>query len=174
MPELRVKTPQSSRDKAPLSGGMRLIVGLKMAEGTLWAVLGVGLLMLHSRAADLRVMQWLENWQVDADALLVRRLLGLILQKLGSTDAHHFVLLGLAAFLYAIVTFIEGLGLWKRALWAEYLTIAISISFIPLEILEIVHHPKIGTVLLLISNVVIVCYLVNRLVVQRRENSVRS
>lgn len=164
------KTKQSQRDKAPLPIGMRLIVGLKMVEGALWSALGVVLLMLHSRAADERVMQWLAQWQFDSDALLVRRLLGLILQKLGSTDAHHFVLLGLAAFVYAIVTFAEGLGLWTRAFWAEYLTVAITASFLPLELLEIVHHPKIGTVLLLISNIVILCYLVNRLMSERRKN----
>ena len=163
------KTAKSQHNKAPLSIGTRLIVALKMVEGALWSALGVVLLMLHSRDADLRVMRWLARWQFDSDALLVRRLLNVVLEKLGSTDAHHFILLSLAAFLYAIVTFAEGLGLWTQAFWAEYFTIAITASFLPFELLEIVHHPKIGTILLLISNIAVVFYLVKRLMDKRQQ-----
>ncbi len=165
------KTSKSQNKKAPLSTGLRLIVALKMVQGALLAGVGIGLLMLHSQAANERVIQWLANWQFDSDTLLVRRLLRAVLQKLGSTDAHHFILLGLAAFLYALVTFTEGLGLWTQAFWAEYFTVGISASFLPLELLEIAHHPKIGTIVLLLINIAVVVYLVNGLIAKRRNHS---
>lgn len=142
---------------------MRVLVVLKMLQGALLLGVGAFFLRLYNPDADWRAMRWLANREIDSDTLLIRRLLGFALQKLYSTDAHHFVLLGLAALVYALVTFTEGIGLWKRQTWAEYFTVAVSASFLPLELWEIVHRPKSGTILLMLFNVVVVIYLVGRL-----------
>ena len=64
------------------------------------------------------------------------------------------------------VFLVEGVGLMLRRGWAEVLTTVITVSFIPLEIYELVKHEswmKIGVILV---NALIVVYLVRRL---RRE-----
>jgi hypothetical protein len=51
-------------------------------------------------------------------------------------------------------------GLWLRRRWAEYLTVIVTGSFIPLEIYEIVEHFTVLRVVVLAVNVAIVIYLV--------------
>lgn len=159
---------RNRQTKAPLSGGVKVIVTFKMFQGALLLGVGLFLLRLRSHAADLRVMQFLARWQLGTETTFLRHWLNVALHKLSSTNAHHFALLGVAAFGYALVTLTEGLGLWSQKFWAEYLTVGISASFVPLEVWEIAHHPKIGTLLLLASNLAIVAYLVNRLRIQHR------
>jgi len=63
---------------------------------------------------------------------------------------------------YALVESVEAIGLLMRKHWAEWLVILVTVSFIPLEIFEIVMRPnavKVGT---LVGNVLILGYLVKR------------
>ncbi len=83
----------------------------------------------------------------------------------------------LALFLYGIFLLIGGTGLALRAKWAIWLTIGESAFFIPIEIFELTRpphrglpveqppaphlfaHPKIGLLIVLALNVIIVWYL---------------
>ncbi len=70
---------------------------------------------------------------------------------------------------YAGIESAEAIGLLLRKAWAEWLVILVTVSFIPLEIFEIVHRPnplKIGT---LIANVIILRYLLKRLFDKRAQ-----
>ncbi len=166
MPKPLANNLKTKGDKIAVAPSMKVLVAFKMLQGALLLGVGVFLLSLRSRAADLRVMQFLARWQLGSEPAFLRHWLGVILWKLGSTDPHRFALLGVVAFGYALVTLTEGVGLRAQKFWAEYLTVGVSASFVPLEIWEIAHHPKIGTLLLLASNLVIVAYLVNRLRLQ--------
>jgi uncharacterized membrane protein (DUF2068 family) len=74
--------------------------------------------------------------------------------------------------LYSLFSLIEGLGLIFRAKWAIWLAIGESAFFIPIEIYELVRrhvlnhprpellgHPKLGLLMVLACNVLIVLYL---------------
>jgi uncharacterized membrane protein (DUF2068 family) len=67
---------------------------------------------------------------------------------------------------YAGVLLTEGVGLWLRQRWAEYFTVIVTASFVPLELYEIVRHVTVTRVIVLAVNLAIVGYLVARL---RRE-----
>jgi uncharacterized membrane protein (DUF2068 family) len=71
-------------------------------------------------------------------------------------------------FAYAALFVIEGVGLIMKARWAEWLTVIATASFVPLEVYEIVRHPRPLRAAVFVVNVVIVGYLVARL---RRERS---
>ena len=43
---------------------------------------------------------------------------------------------------YAAVFAVEGIGLWMRRRWAEWLTTIITASLIPLEVWELFHRPQ--------------------------------
>ena len=55
---------------------------------------------------------------------------------------------------------VEGWGLWREKRWAEYLTVIVTASLIPLEIWEIVRHFTWLKVFALVVNVAIVWYLI--------------
>jgi uncharacterized membrane protein (DUF2068 family) len=69
-------------------------------------------------------------------------------------------------FVYAALLLTEGVGLLFRARWAEYFTVVITASFVPLELYEIARHLTLARVTVLAVNVAIVWYLIVRL---RRE-----
>ena len=61
---------------------------------------------------------------------------------------------------YAAVFAVEGIGLWMQRRWAEWLTVIITASLIPLELWELIHRPSLGAALVLLANCLIVGYLV--------------
>ncbi len=71
--------------------------------------------------------------------------------------------LSVGSFIYAGLFATEGTGLLLRKLWAEYLTIIITSSFIPLEIYEMAHHRSVVKGIVIAANVAIVIYLIWKL-----------
>jgi uncharacterized membrane protein (DUF2068 family) len=69
-------------------------------------------------------------------------------------------------FLYAGLFATEGSGLLLRKRWAEYFTIVTTSGLIPLEVFELVRHFTVTKLVVLIVNVLIVCYFAAR--VRRR------
>jgi uncharacterized membrane protein (DUF2068 family) len=61
---------------------------------------------------------------------------------------------------YAAVFAVEGVGLWLQKRWAEWLTVIITASLIPLEAWEIFYRPTVGKALILLANAAVVAYLV--------------
>ena len=76
--------------------------------------------------------------------------------------------IGALAFSYAVVSFVEGIGLYLEKAWGEYLTLAITASFLPWEIFEVFHRLTFVRVGLLVVNVFVFIYLL-RIVVARRK-----
>jgi phosphoribosylanthranilate isomerase len=68
-----------------------------------------------------------------------------------------------AAFLYAGILYVEGIGLWLQKRWAEYLTSIATALFIPVEIYEIYERPTWVRFAALGINIFIVWYLSTRL-----------
>ena len=91
-----------------------------------------------------------------------------LLARLHGLSADKRVAIGVAALCYAALFLVEGCGLLARAVWAEYLTTLITMSFLPLEVYELVEHESVVKLAVLIVNVAIVVYLVVRLHHDRR------
>jgi uncharacterized membrane protein (DUF2068 family) len=69
---------------------------------------------------------------------------------------------GVGSLVYALLFLVEGYGLLRRRVWAEYLTIVITTSFIPLEVYELTHGKSTSKLIVLIANIAVVVYLVVR------------
>jgi uncharacterized membrane protein (DUF2068 family) len=67
---------------------------------------------------------------------------------------------------------IEGIGLYLEKIWAEYLTLAVTASFLPWEIFEIVRRVTAIRVSLLAANLLVFFYLL-RLVADREKKTAR-
>jgi len=84
--------------------------------------------------------------------------------RVDDTTAAKF---GVAALVYAAVFTVEGVGLLMTRRWAEWLTVVVTSSFIPVEVYEMVEHFSAGKVVALAVNVAIVIYLVVRRLTER-------
>ena len=67
---------------------------------------------------------------------------------------------GFGALLYASVFLVEGIGLWRGKKWAEYLTIGVTASLLPLEVVAVVHRVTLVRVATLVINTAVIAYLV--------------
>jgi uncharacterized membrane protein (DUF2068 family) len=83
--------------------------------------------------------------------------------KLLALDGLHRHVIGLACVTYAGVFTVEGIGLVLRKHWAEWFTVIVTGSFVPLELYELGHRPGWGKVVALVLNVAIAAYLVVRI-----------
>jgi uncharacterized membrane protein (DUF2068 family) len=60
---------------------------------------------------------------------------------------------------YSLFSLVEGVGLMFRVKWAGWLAIGESAFFIPIEVYELVHRFSKPVLVILLINIVIVCYL---------------
>ena len=137
---------------------IRIIGFLKSLKGLVLVAMGVGALsLLHGVAAD-RVAGWINALGFDPNSHHFTKMFA----KLQGASDHELAEIGVGSIAYGALFMIEGVGLIFRQLWAEYMTIVITTSFIPLEIYELVKHESPIKAIVLVLNIAIVGYLVLR------------
>ena len=147
-------TPRHSGD-----AGLWLIGGFKLAKGLLLLVVGVGVLrLLHQDVADV-LASWIAQLHVDPENRYVDRALSAAL----SLDDRRLRQISVGTFAYSALLLTEGIGLLLRQRWAEYLTVIVTGSFIPLELYELAKRITLTRLTVIGINVAIVWYLVGRL-----------
>ena len=57
---------------------------------------------------------------------------------------------------------VEAIGLWRRKVWAEWLVIVVTASFLPFEVWELIRQPAPIKLAALVLNVAVLVYLVRR------------
>jgi len=152
--------------------GDRLIavIGVfKLAKAATLAALGVAGLVAPPSELVHRARHALAWMGLSPGHHTLSRLLG----KLGSFDHDTARKLAVASLCYGAIFVVEGVGLLARRRWAEWLTVVVTGSFIPVEIYEILQHLSAGKVVALILNVAILVYLVVRRLGERRSPGYR-
>ena len=143
----------------PRFGLLRTIAVYKIAKVALLIAAGYGELRLRDASVVARLYSWASTLPSgpEHDAVLD----GLV--WFSGLSAARVQALGFVTLAYAIVFSVEGVGLWMRRRWAEWLTIVITASLIPFELWELALHPSAGKVVVLVINVGIVWYLIRQL-----------
>jgi uncharacterized membrane protein (DUF2068 family) len=140
--ECRVARMHSNRSG---SRGLLVIAAFKLLKGLLLLAVGIGALKLLHKDVAAEVAQWVNLIRVDPDSVILHR----VLAKLSILDDRKLKHL-----------FTEGVGLAFRKRWAEYFTIIITTSLIPLELWELAKHVGPAKIGVLVVNVAIVVYLI--------------
>jgi uncharacterized membrane protein (DUF2068 family) len=86
-----------------------------------------------------------------------------LVAKIASTSPQTLAALGVGALMYGVLFAIEGVGLVRRRLWAEYMTTVITTSFIPIEVYEMIESSSVLKAVVILVNVGVVVYLLWRL-----------
>ena len=133
-----------------------LIAAFKLIKGALLILIGFGALhFIHRDIAD-SVQHYADVFRVDPE----NHHLNNLLVKTSLVTDRQLEEIGLGTFLYAGLFLTEGIGLLLRKRWAEYFTVIVTGSFIPLEIYELIHHPSALKVLVILINLAIIAYLI--------------
>ena len=138
---------------------LRLIALFKLFKAALLIVVGLGALKLTHRDVAAFVEHWVEVLRLDPHS----RYIGMVLEKASSIAPNKVAALGIGSLIYAGLFLTEGIGLWLEKRWAEWLTVIITSSLVPIEVYEIYRHPTPVKIAVLLLNIAIVVYLVYRI-----------
>jgi uncharacterized membrane protein (DUF2068 family) len=135
--------------------GLRIIAVFKLTKGLLLLAVGIGAIkLLHKDVSELAT-SWITAIRVDPDNRLIHGLVA----KLGLMNDRKLEEISLGSFFYAALLLTEGIGLWLKKRWAEYFTIIVTCSLIPLELYEIARRVTVTRIVILLINAAIVWYL---------------
>jgi uncharacterized membrane protein (DUF2068 family) len=102
------------------------------------------------------VERWADLFRVDPNNHYIHRLL----ERFSILDDRKLKELGVGTFFYSALLLTEGTGLLLAKRWAEYFTIIVTSSFMPLEIYELTKRVSWARLVVLILNIIVVAYLV--------------
>jgi len=140
----------------PRFGVLRTIALYKLLKVLLLLALAYGEVRLSDASLTAKLVTWASARPLGLEHRMVTQLLAWF----SGLSASRIHALRIVTFSYAGVFAIEGIGLWMRKRWAEWLTTIITASLIPFELWELFYRPNAGKVLVLVANVAIVAYLI--------------
>ena len=150
--------------------GVRLIMLYKFVRGGLAALVSVVVVALLLAGK----VSWLEGigpyldtrftgaWSVSLAKVLI-----------AATEPRHLWLAAIALGLDGAMTIIEGWALHHGHAWGPWLVVITTSSLLPFELISLAKHPHWGRFMLLVANVAIVAYLVQRALAHRPRTEVR-
>ncbi len=152
-------TPVSRTPPAPRFGVLRMIAVYKITKVALLIAAGYFELRLRDVSVIARLYSWASTLPSGGEHDGVLRALAWF----SGLSPKRIQALGFVTIAYAVIFSVEGIGLWLRRRWAEWLTIVITASLVPLEVWELVHRPTRGKAVVFAVNIAIVWYLIVQL-----------
>lgn len=148
------------------SRGLMWIAVFKLFKGAMLFALGVGALKLLHKDVAAVADHWINAFRGDPH----NRYLHWLLAKLPMVDDRRLKELSVGTFFYSAIFFTEGTGLAFHKRWAEYFTIIVTASFLPVEVYELFRRATLPRGAALLINIVILLYLVRELRRYPRQN----
>ena len=148
--------------------GLVLIAVYKLLLALFFVSVGVGALRLVGKDVGDILSRIASDLRFNPEG----RIVNFLLDRASILDDHMLHRISFAAFCYAAIGIAEAIGLYLEKAWGEYLTIVITASFLPWEIVEIVRRQTLPRVSLLVVNVAVLVYL-SKLVWERQHGSKR-
>ncbi len=153
-------TERSASQSHGADGLLRWIAAFKFLEALTMLATGLAALKLLQPQVLPLLQDWVDTLPVGhTEQFVAQKLLGF----LTGVAPSRIKAAGIGAFLLAGIFLVEGLGLWMRKLWAEWLTVVATSLFIPVELHEIAMRPGLARFLVLVVNLAVVAYLVRQI-----------
>lgn len=149
--------------------GLRTVAILEIAKGLLVALIGLWLISLLHRGIDIAGIahKILHVLHVDPVWHLSRVFLG------AARRLKDMNLMAVAAVaeVYSAMRFLEGYGLWKGRVWAQWLALVSGMIYVPLELNEVLRRPTALRFAVLFVNLAVVVYMAYVRVQSKAERS---
>ena len=145
--------------------GLVLIAVYKFLYSLLFIAIGVGALRLVGKDVGDILTRIAGDLRFNPEG----RFVNFVLDRASILDDPMLRRIGFAAFCYAAIGIAEAIGLYLERAWGEYLTLIITASFLPWEILEVMRRqtwPRVG---LLVVNALVLVFLC-KVVWERQRN----
>jgi len=147
-----------------------LIASYKTLQAILFALIGLGARhMLHKDVGD-ELAALADHLRFNPES----RLVNIVLDRASLLNDPILRRIGILAFAYSAVSYVEGIGLYFERVWAEYLTLIITASFLPWEIIEIFRRQTVFRFSLLAANLLVFLYLLQFVINKARHKDTES
>lgn len=140
----------------PRDRGLLLIAIFKLFKSVFFFFLGVGALHLMNKDLSDEVQRLARELRFEPES----RVVALVMDKVDLIDAARLREIGFATFAYSAIALTEGVGLWLEKQWAEFLTLGLTVAFLPWELFELARRPSWVRLGLLLLNLLVLWYLV--------------
>jgi uncharacterized membrane protein (DUF2068 family) len=147
--------------------GLRLIGLFKIGKALMLLMTTYGLY----RLLDIDLVNRLYDWVSSLTDSFERRLLERALDWFSGLGHARISGIVVVTACYTALLLTEGIGLWLRKAWAEWLTVIATASLIPFELLEFIHGHhgrRVAVAAAFVVNVIIVIYLFRQLRLARQ------
>jgi uncharacterized membrane protein (DUF2068 family) len=137
-PEALSVSPEVSKTRARSKHDRWIFVigAFKLLQAVMFVLLGIGALrLIHSDLVSI-AEHFIYAMRFNPEG----RFVNLVLDRIALIDPHRLRQISAAIFAIAALDTIEGLGLVMEKTWAEYVTLILTASFLPLELFEMVRR----------------------------------
>ena len=133
-----------------------LLIGLfKLGKALFFLGIGAGALhFIHKDLGD-SILRLARSLRFDEESRFVE----LAMAKVDLIDHHRLREISMASIAYSVLALTEGVGLLLEQTWAEYLTLGLTISFLPWELFELARDANWFRFGLLVINLLVLGYL---------------
>lgn len=150
-PEIASRSQSAREDRAIVA-----IAYFKIAKGVLFLLLAVAAFQLVNHDVAEVAHAWLRHLGIRQESVWLKH----DLEQLGPVIHNWRLIISPLLLLYSAVFFTEGFGLLTRKPWAEWMTVIVTGSLIPLELYEVCHKTNLLKILALVVNAAIVWFLI--------------
>ena len=144
---------------------LMVIGAAKVMESLLFVLLGLGVIRLLQQGVVDELTRLIVALRFDPEG----RVASAVLNHAALMSPHRLKEISAVAFVHAALDLLEGVGLILGKVWAEFVTVAVSGFFLPLEVYSLVRHVTWVRVTITLINVVVVAYLGFHLLMRYRE-----
>ena len=161
MPEqaLQLEQARPACDVSPVrpgrDRGLLMIALFKLVKAVFFFLLGIGVAHLINKNLSQEVLRLAAVLRRDPEGRLVH----MVLERVDLIDVHRLRQISVGTFAYSALSLTEGIGLLLEEVWAEYLTLMLTISFLPWELFELARDPNWFRLALLLINLLVLGYL---------------
>jgi uncharacterized membrane protein (DUF2068 family) len=147
---------------------LRVIAVYHLLKAGFFLLLGLGLLhFVHYDMARIIKDYLIEPFKLEPHT----RFLQWFLECASNLTPHRLRLICYLFFFYSLIFAAEGIGLYLRKRWAEYMVVIVVSSLLPFEIYEISLDLAWWKVVIFCGNALIIAFLVRRLILEEPESA---
>jgi len=139
----------------PHSKGLLTIAIFKLMKALVFFSIGMGALHYINADLDYSVQRAVKTLKFDTEG----RFVSMVMDKVDMVDDSQLKKVSEGTFAYAAVAVVEGVGLMLEQTWAEYLTLVLSLLFLPWEFYEMIRRSSPWYLGIIAINLAIVVYL---------------
>lgn len=138
-------------------GLLRLIAIFKFCKAALLLAVGLGALQLVKPAVAAQAKRWVEPLAMGSARRAVQQFISLV----SGLSPRRLEVLAAGVFLYACLYLVEGVGLWRRKRWAEYLIAIATLAFVPFELFALTRRVSLTRIAALLVNLAVAAYMIH-------------